>query len=118
MQSIAIINRHAPHGSSHGQEALDLALVAGSFGQQVGLFFIGDGVFQLLRQQQPETILRKNYSKTFAALEFYDINTIIVCQDSLKERGLGEDDLSVAVELLSPTALTTRLKQFQHIVSF
>ncbi|MBT1063805.1 sulfurtransferase complex subunit TusC [Bowmanella sp. Y26] len=120
MQSkrIAIVNRTAPHGTSHGQEALDMAMVAGTFGQEVGLFFIDDGVFQLVKDQHPEAALRKNYSKTFAALEFYDIDTLLVCQQSLLARGLTEADLCVPVDVLSPDTLQSTLAHFDHIVSF
>ena len=115
---IAIIHRTAPHGHSHGQEALDMALVAGSFGQDVGLFFLDDGVFQLLAGQKPDAVLRKNYSKTFAALEFYDIETLVVCQQSLQARGLTQADLCIPVQVLAPDPLREALAGFNHIVSF
>ncbi|GAB3016522.1 sulfurtransferase complex subunit TusC [Bowmanella dokdonensis] len=118
MSSLAIVNQRGPHGSSQGQEALDLALVAGTFGLSVGLFFSRDGVFQLLKHQQPENILRKNYSKTFAALEFYDVDSIAVCAASLRERGLTSQSLCIEAELLEPQAFAQRISQFQHLVSF
>lgn len=118
LPSLAIINHHPPHGTAHGQEALDLALVSGTFGQSVTLFFIGDGVYQLLKHQHPSSIGRKNYSKTFAALDFYDVSTPVVCTESLARRGLTAEDLCIQANQLSPEQWRTLLANFVHIVNF
>lgn len=102
MKSLAIINQTSPYNSAQGQESLDLALAAATFGQQVSIIFADDGVFQLLANQQPEAIGAKNYSKTFAALEFYDIENIYVCKHSLVERHLTADDLCIDVLCIEP----------------
>lgn len=116
--SLAIINKSAPYGQANGQESLDLAIAGANFGQAVSLFFIDDGVFQLLRAQAPQQIQSKNYSKTFAALTFYDIDDIYVCQQSLTLRNLTPDDLCIPVNALSNEQLQQRLALFQHLVSF
>jgi tRNA 2-thiouridine synthesizing protein C len=116
--SLALINKTAPYGRANGQESIDLALAAGSFGQNVSLFFIEDGVFQLLAKQTPELIEAKNYNKTFAALEFYDIENIYVCADSLATRNLLAEELSIEVRVLTHKQLQKRLNQHQHILSF
>ena len=118
MTRIAIINKTAPYATSAGQESLDLALAAANFGQDVSLFFIEDGVYQLLNQQAPEHIDQRNYSKTFAALEFYDIENIYVCAKSLHERGLSEQDLCIDVQQLDFAAITENLNHHQHCLSF
>ena len=116
--SLALVNKTAPYGQANGQESLDLALAAGSFGHNVSLFFIEDGVFQLLARQAPELIEAKNYSKAFAALEFYDIDNVFVCAESLAVRHLSAQDLSIEVQTLSNEQLKKRLNQHQHILSF
>ena len=73
---IAIINKSAPYGSSNGQESLDMALAMSNFAQNVSVFFIEDGVLQLLTSQRAASIDSKAYHKTFPALEFYDIERI------------------------------------------
>ncbi|WP_088328416.1 sulfurtransferase complex subunit TusC [Lacimicrobium sp. SS2-24] len=118
LPSLAILNRQPPHGSGHGQEALDLALVAGTFGQQVTLFFIDDGVYQLLSNQKPEKIGRKNYSKTFAALEFYDVSEPVVCADSLACRGISSTSLCIDVNIQPRTEWLAMLAQCDHVVTF
>jgi tRNA 2-thiouridine synthesizing protein C len=116
--ALALINKTAPYGQADGQESLDLALAAGSFGHNVSLFFIEDGVFQLLAHQAPEMIDAKNYGKAFAALEFYDIENIFVCAESLSIRNLSTENLSIEVQTLSNEQLQKRLHQHQHILSF
>lgn len=115
---IAIINKTAPYGQVNGQESLDLALAAANFGQAISLFFIDDGVFQLLADQASEHIQVKNYSKTFAALTFYDIEDIYVCEQSLRRRNLEPADLCIEVKLLSNTQLQAKIALHQHILSF
>ena len=115
--SIALISKSAPYGTGNGQELLDLALAGGSFGQTIGLFFIEDGVYQLVQKQQPEQIEQRNYSKTFAALPFYDIDDIYVCQHSLDTRGLCKEQLCIDLTALEKPDLQQRLSQHQHIIS-
>ena len=118
MTSIAIINQSPPYGHGNGQESLDLALAGGSFGQTVALFFLGDGVLQLKKGQDPDVIEHRNYSKTFAALEFYDIEEIMVCENSLVLRGLSTDDLCVDVRTFKEEQLNGLLERYNHVVMF
>ena len=88
---LAIINSKAPFSSTHGKDALDIALIFGSFEQKVSLFFQGDGVYQLIADQDGSLLAIKDYLKTFSAFEFYDIEDIYVCQQSLSNRQLDEN---------------------------
>lgn len=116
--SIAIINRSAPFGDSNGQESLDLVLAASSFDQHVSLFFMDDGVYQLLRSQSPEAIEHKNYSKTFQALSFYDVDDLYVCADSLSKRNLSIESLCIEIKPISFNKMSQLLTSHKHILSF
>ena len=72
-KSVAIINSSSSFDSSSAREALDAAMIYGSYEQQVALFFIGDGVFQTQENQQPALLATKDFLATFGALSFYDI---------------------------------------------
>lgn len=117
-KTLGVINSTAPYGVSNGQESLDLALASANFGQEVTLFFIDDGVFQLLKSQQPIPEQGKHYSKTFSALTFYDIDDIYVCQQSLNERRLKVSDLCIEVTALPPEELNQQLAQQDHLMRF
>ncbi|WP_158968766.1 sulfurtransferase complex subunit TusC [Paraglaciecola sp. L3A3] len=115
---LAIINKTAPYGSTKGQESLDLALALSNFAQAVSLFFIDDGVWQLLNEQVPNSINQKAYFKTFAALEFYDIENIYVCEQSLTARGLTESQLCIPVTLISHSENNQLLATHNQVLVF
>lgn len=116
--TIAILNKSAPYGVINGQESLDMALAMSNFGQDVKLFFIEDGVLQLIRQQTSDKIQHKAYHKTFAALTFYDIENIYVCQQSLLERSLTASDLSIPVILIEPEQLSALIGKNDQVMVF
>lgn len=115
---IAIINKSAPYGSSNGQESLDMALAMSNFAQNVSVFFIEDGVLQLLTSQRAASIDSKAYHKTFPALEFYDIDSIYVCKQSLAQRGIQVSQLCIPVILMELKDLSNLLANQQHVMSF
>jgi len=117
-KTIAIINSHAPFSSPAGKEALDAALIFGSFEQATSLFFLADGVFQVIGDQNAEAIELKDYLKTFSALEFYDIENIYVCQQSLTERGLTANFHLDNVQVLSNAEFSQRLHTHNVIYRF
>jgi tRNA 2-thiouridine synthesizing protein C len=115
----AIINSKAPFSQTHGKDALDVALIFGSFEQDVSLFFQGDGVWQLIKNQSTDDIQIKNYLKTFSAFEFYDIEKIFVCEQSLIERELINAEFHIDnVITLSPKKFSETLHVHQTIFRF
>ncbi|WP_019027936.1 sulfurtransferase complex subunit TusC [Colwellia piezophila] len=115
---LAIINSKAPFSSTHGKDALDVALIFGAFEQKVSLFFQGDGVYQLCANQDGRLVSIKDYLKTFSAFEFYDIEDIYVCQQSLANRQLAEDFHIDDVQVLSSIDFGTALNRHQHVLRF
>ena len=87
------VNRRAPHGSIYALESLEVVLIGAAFEQEVSLAFIDDGVYQLMRNQDPSGIGVKNFSPTYRALGDYDINQIYVEKESLELRGLSKENL-------------------------
>jgi len=87
------VNRKAPYGTIYALESLEVVLIGAAFDQDVSLAFLDDGVFQLTKNQNTETIGVKNFSPTFRALGDYDVTKLYVEQESLAERGLSENDL-------------------------
>ncbi len=117
-KSTAILNTKAPFSTATGKESLDLVLAMGTFEQSVGLFFVGDGVFQLLQGQKASNLDAKEVAKTLQALPFYDIDDVFVCQKSLEERGINGAQLCLSVEVLPSDELTMKLSQYDHVVTF
>jgi tRNA 2-thiouridine synthesizing protein C len=119
MNKIAFLFTQPPHGSSAGREGLDAVLAASAFSEDISLFFISDGVFQLLPQQTPDKILSRDYIATFGVLPLYDIDNRFICADSLHERGLDRvQDWVVDVEPLSAHEIARRLADFDVVLTF
>jgi tRNA 2-thiouridine synthesizing protein C len=87
------VNRKAPYGTIYAWESLEVVLIGAAFDQDVSLAFIGDGVFQLVANQDTVNSGFKNFSPTYAALGDYGVTKIYVEKESLEERGLSLDDL-------------------------
>lgn len=120
MKQIAFVNRTPPHGHAAGRESLDALLATSALCDQgLSVFFIEDGVYQLLKAQQAEQIQCRNYSATFKMLALYEIEPVYVCRDSLAERGLSVDDLLLDdVTLLGRNQVTALLDQQAVVLHF
>ena len=112
------LNRRAPHGTIYAQECLEVILVGAAFDQDVSIVFMDDGVYQILKNQDTSAIGTKNFSKTFRALEMYDVEKLYVEKESLQARGLAEEDLNVPVEVLTSEQIGRLLEQQDVVFSF
>jgi tRNA 2-thiouridine synthesizing protein C len=117
-KKVGIINRSAPHGIASGRESLDLTLALSAYNESLSLFFIGDGVYQLMKGQLTEDILQKNFQPLFKMLELYDVENIYVCSASLEQRGLNTEQLLISVTLLDRQQLQSQLTQQDQLLSF
>ncbi|MEN0613512.1 sulfurtransferase complex subunit TusC [Klebsiella indica] len=119
MKRVAFIFSSAPHGSASGREGLDALLATSALTEEIGVFFVGDGLFQLLPGQRPAAVLARDYISTFKLLSLYDINQCWFCAASGRERGLNPTTpLVVDGEWLEPEALRARLDDFSVILRF
>lgn len=119
MKRVAFVFTSAPHGSAAGREGLDALLATSALTDDTGVFFLGDGVLQLLAGQQPTTILARDYIATFKVLPLYDIDNCWLCAASLRERGFSAETPRVLdVEVLEPDALREKLDNYDVVMTF
>ncbi|MBQ0960856.1 sulfurtransferase complex subunit TusC [Ideonella sp. 4Y11] len=118
MKKFMFVNRKAPYGTIYALESLEVVLITATFDQDVSLVFLDDGVYQLMKGQDTAGIGIKNHSKTYRALEGYDVEKLYVERASLEARGLSEDDLIVDVELLSSDEMAGLMAEQDVIYSF
>ena len=111
------VNRRAPYGTIYALECLEVVLIAAAFDQDVSVVFVDDGVCQLKKDQDTAAIGMKNFSKTYRALDDYDVEKIYVEQESLDARGLTEEDLIIPVEVVSAEALSEIMAQQDVVIS-
>jgi len=112
------VNRRVPHGSIYALESLETVLIGAAFDQDVSMLFVDDGVYQLKKDQQPDSLEFKNFSKTYRALEMYDVEKLFVERESLAERGLTEDDLLVDVEVIGRDGVKALVDKQDVVLSF
>jgi hypothetical protein len=73
IKKFMFVNRKAPYGTIYALESLEVVLISAAFEQDVSLAFLDDGVYQLMKNINTEGIEMKSFSKTYRALEGYDI---------------------------------------------
>lgn len=115
------VNRKAPYGSIYALESLEVVLIGAAFDQDVSLAFIDDGVYQLKKNQQTSVSSgtgMKDFSKTYRALEGYDVEKLYVDKKSMVERGLSVDDLLVDVVVMDDVQMTELMEQQDVVLSF
>ena len=111
------VNRRAPYGTIYALECLEVVLIAAAFDQDVSMVFLEDGVCQLKKNQDTTGIGMKNFSKTYRALDDYDVEKIYVEQESLDARGLSADDLVIPVQVVAAEELREIMAQQDVVIS-
>lgn len=117
---LAFLFRTAPHGNAISREGLDALLAATAFcdEEDIGVFFIDDGVLNLLDGQNPELLLQKDFIRTFKLLDLYDIEQRFVCADSLDQYNLQTEQLIISAEKIDRTPLINKLSQAEKVFTF
>ena len=117
---LAFLFRTAPHGNAISREGFDALLAATAFcdEEEIGVFFIDDGVLNLLDGQNPELLLQKDFIRTFKLLDLYDIEQRFVCADSLDQYNLQTEQLIISAEKIDRTSLINKLSQAEKVFTF
>ena len=117
---LAFLFRTTPHGNAISREGLDALLAATAFcdEEEIGVFFIDDGVLNLLDGQNPELLLQKDFIRTFKLLDLYDIEQRFVCTDSLDQYNLQTEQLIISAEKIARTSMINKLSQAEKVFTF
>ena len=117
---VVTLFRTAPHGNAISREGLDALLAATAFcdEEEIGVFFIDDGVLNLLDGQHPELLLQKDFIRTFKLLDLYDIEQRFVCANSLDQYNLQAEQLIISAEKIDRTSLINKLSQAEKVFTF
>ncbi|CAL4325436.1 sulfurtransferase complex subunit TusC [Buchnera aphidicola] len=119
MKLIAFVFSYSPHGTSFGREGLDAILGVSALITKINVFFIGDGVFQLIKNHKTENILARNYNSAFSILSLYDINNFYCCKKSLKERGIYDNiNFILKIKTVEIDVLRVKLNNCDAIINF
>ena len=98
------------------KEAIDLGLVCAAFDQQVNLIFVDAGINNLIANQSASSIRDKNQVDIIKALEFYDIENILLEQESLNNNALKIENLIPSIQLQSSAEINRLNQKANHVV--
>lgn len=117
---IAFLFRTSPHGTSISREGLDAILAATAFCEpnDIGIFFIDDGVLNLIDNQQPEIIQQKDFIRTFKLLDLYDVEQRFICTASLQKFKLDNRELILSCKKIDRSLLLEKLNQAEKLFTF
>ena len=118
MVKVLIMIRKSPYGTVYAAEAIRAIMGLASFEVPVEVLFIHDGVFVALKDQNPEAIEMKSLGGVLPSLKDMDIEKFYACEQSLKERNITPDELTVDVELCTPDNFEEVLEKYDHIIPF
>jgi tRNA 2-thiouridine synthesizing protein C len=117
-KKLLVVIRKSPYGSTLARAALDTALAAAAFDQAVQLLFMGEGVLQLLPDQDSRTIDKKSIGKLIDSLPLYDIESVFVDASALQRFAIAAEELPQSLELMDDAAARDLLSQHHHLLSF
>lgn len=117
-KALLIHCRRAPYGTSLAREAIDLALAASAFEQQVSILFSGDGVWQLLADQQPEALATASHARLLQSLPLYDIDRLFVAKRDLEERQLCVTQLVIPATPVDEPTLQALFRDADQVYNF
>ena len=110
--------RKPPHGSNAGEEALEAILAASVFEPTLTVLFEGDGVLQLLAEQQANALGARDLAANWTALPVYEVEDLRVHEPSLRQRGLNQTDLILDVTLVDDAQMAALIGQADQILAF
>lgn len=113
---LVFVFRTPPYSTPTAQEGMDALLAAAIFDQRITMIFMGDGVFQLSRNQSP--VSGRNQMKMLQSLAMYDIDQIFVQSTALHERGMDSEDLNINCTTVSDQAIHQMISGASHILNF
>lgn len=115
-KKILFIVGNSPYNQFSSQEKVEYILTTLAFEQDVSVVFADNGIYQLVSHQRAETIARKDLSKMLLLLDHYDIKSLYVHTQSLKQSGLTLSDLILPLHEINDAELAHLMAQQNIIV--
>lgn len=96
--TVTVLMRKAPYGSVYTAEGFRSMMGIGVFDMDINVVFVDDGVYALIKGQDPAGLDMKPLGDGFPMLPDFGVTRFYVHDQSLHERGLTLDDLVMDVE--------------------
>jgi tRNA 2-thiouridine synthesizing protein C len=116
--TVTVLMRKAPYGSVYTAEGFRSMMGIGVFEMDISVLFADDGVYALVKGQNPETLDMKPLGDGFPMLPEFGVSRFYVHNQSLEERGLTPDDLVMEVEIVDDTGAAQILESSGIVLPF
>jgi tRNA 2-thiouridine synthesizing protein C len=117
MKKYLIIFQQTPFASSDSLEGLELCLALSAFNQAVSLLFMGESVLQLLDNKKTEFTAHKDFTKTFAGLDLFDIDQVYSEQAAMEKYKLDAETLNITPAPLTRQQIAALITQHDVILT-
>ena len=115
---LLLLIRHSPYGSSLARASLDVALAAAAFDQPVTLLFAGDGVLQLLPEQDTHARGVKNIGCLLASLPLYGIEQVYVDAQAVAHYQFALDTAPLKAVPLDSGQISEMFRNHDQLLGF
>lgn len=115
---LLLLIRHSPYGSGLARASLDVGLAAAAFDQPVSLLFLGDGVLQLLPEQDSGARGVRNIARLLASLPLYGIEQVYVDADAARRYRLDLAAAPVSALALDSEAISELMRSHDQLLGF
>jgi tRNA 2-thiouridine synthesizing protein C len=116
--TVAILMRKPPYGSVYTAEGFRTVMGLAVFEMDISIVFLDDGVYTLLKNQNPQKLDMKPLGDGFPMLTEFDVKKLYVHDESLRERGLTTDDLLMNVEVIDSAQVAEILEAAGKVLPF
>ena len=116
--TVAVVMRKAPYGSVYTTEGFRTLMGLAVFEMDISVVFMDDGVYALLKDQDPSKLDMKPIGEGFPMLTEFDVERFYVHDESLAERGLTVDDLLMDVEVIDGAQIANVLETAGKVLPF
>ena len=116
--TVAVLMRKAPYGSVYTAEGFRSMMGIGVFEMDINVVFVDDGVYALVKGQDPAKLDMKPLGDGFPMLPDFDVHKFYVHDRSLAERGLTPDDLVMDVEIVDDERVAQILRSSGIVLPF
>ncbi|BBI01408.1 sulfur transfer complex subunit [Buchnera aphidicola (Nipponaphis monzeni)] len=119
MKKTAFLFSQPPFGNFLSKDGLDIALAVSLITNKTGFFFIGDGIFHLIKNKKSKNILLFDYTTKFSIFPMCGIDEFYSCENYLKDRGINKDySFLVNLILLDQLSFKKKIDSFDCILNF
>jgi tRNA 2-thiouridine synthesizing protein C len=115
MKRFLFVLRKPSYNGLYVQEMVDIILTTAAFEQYVSVLLLDDAVFHLNSNQNARDSGYKNTATLFEILPTMDVNDIWIETESLLERGLNTEMLTLPVQFKSRATIADFMAQFDVV---